>query len=773
MVLRRCICTVVFAVASLAAVAPAHAQWKRVTLPGKYDLGYYLDVFFLPGDARYGWASSLDGYAIRTTDEGLTWRGSDIGEVFFESIQFLNRFTGYTSGSNGIFKSTNGGATWFDVTPSRFFDFPDKGWGCYFISELEGFYFVGGCGSHVQQFFRTTNGGATWDVFLGFENNSGLSDGVVNSNGEGFAVSSGVIWRTVDRGRTWRVYARTPRPAWTEEFTRLGNSFLFPISGSTCDGEPRNVGSLMFSSDDARTWRVFETGAAMFGTFLLDERRGWGVGDNGACYYTDDAGSNWQLRNCGLEGVSLDDIWFVNDTLAWIAGSGMFKSNFNAIPRLVAIEAPDTVYICEGETAPLTATDGLRDYVWNTGERVRAVSDKSFGTYIVTAKDPETCVVSADTVVVAERPTRQPEVQSVGGITTLCEGDTLQLFVSNGPFVAYAWNTGDTTNFVRVTTSGRYAVRTLDTSGCWKRSAEFVVTFVALPDAEITLSGPTTFCLDDSVVVGTKHQHSRYLWSTGETTPTIKVTEQGTYSVVVANEFGCIDTSLTVTVTVIRTRNKIDLASLQRPFTVYSHDVGDRACADIFIRNRSVDEPLVIARPYLVGNVTFGIPSSQLPIVIPPSSTGTLTLCCAAIDTGMVYDTLYLADTCSPSIIPVASRGLPYSLESSSRCNVATMSTIIRAGHAYAISAPFPNPSTQDARIVVETPRSVSAPIAQLVDGMFRQVSQGHVSEKELFADRTVWTITIPTQYLATGMYTIVLTDRTALRHAVQLQVIR
>ncbi|MBU3741909.1 MAG: hypothetical protein FGM24_06440, partial [Candidatus Kapabacteria bacterium] len=369
----------------------ASAQWRRLSLPGRYADGYYLDVSFLSGDPRFGWACSMEGYALRTSDGGRTWLGTDIGDVFFEHIQFLNRFVGYTSGSNGIFKSTNGGMSWFDVTPRRFFQFPDKGWGCYFLNENEGFWFVGGCGSNIQAFYRTLDGGMSWDVFLAFENNSGLTDGVINDAGEGYAISSGLLWQTLDRGQTWRPISRLPVNAWTEEYTRVGSSLLLPTSGATCDGEPRGIGSLMFTQDDGTSWNVFQTNAAMFGSFLLDERRGWGVGDAGACYYTDDGGRNWELRDCGIEGVSLDDIYFVNDTLGFIAGDGMFVSNFSALSQDVVISGGDTIAICKNDSVRLDVNEGLRDYRWNTGNRTRTIYVNQPGTYTVRAIDPQTC----------------------------------------------------------------------------------------------------------------------------------------------------------------------------------------------------------------------------------------------------------------------------------------------------------------------------------------------------------------------------------------------
>ncbi len=58
--------------------------------------------------------------------------------------------------------------------------------------------------------------------------------------------------------------------------------------------------------------------------------------------------------------------------------------------------------------------------------------------------------------------------------------------------------------------------------------------------AELTAAGPTTFCEGGSVVL-TASGGTSYLWSNGETTPSITVTGAGTYSVTVSNAAGCSD----------------------------------------------------------------------------------------------------------------------------------------------------------------------------------------------------------------------------------------
>lgn len=306
-----------------ASVGSIAQQWHRVTtIPAPYASNYWLDVFFLPSDPRYGWVCGFNGMVIRTTDGGRTWQGTQIpGANQLESIHFVTSLIGYTSGPDGIWRSTDGGISWTTVTPDSALTL----WGCYFLSPSTGVVIGGGCGNTPQRFFRTTDGGATWSVFTANEPNSGLTDAILYLDGTGFAVSSGRLWRTTDSGQTWAVISTTGSAVWQEEITRVGSSFLLPFAGIACSGQG-NAGGMRFSTDGGATWREVSTGKPMFGAFLMSPTTGWACGYNGAVYYTTDGGQTWQLRNCGIDTMlHLDDIWFVNDTLGWVVGQGVWR----------------------------------------------------------------------------------------------------------------------------------------------------------------------------------------------------------------------------------------------------------------------------------------------------------------------------------------------------------------------------------------------------------------------------------------------------------------
>src|SRR3954454_3777890 len=65
------------------------------------------------------------------------------------------------------------------------------------------------------------------------------------------------------------------------------------------------------------------------------------------------------------------------------------------------------------------------------------------------------------------------------------------------------------------------------------------VTATTLPLATITPSGPTTFCQGGSVSLDAGAGFASYLWSNGDTTRTIGVTTNGTFTVRVTGAGGC------------------------------------------------------------------------------------------------------------------------------------------------------------------------------------------------------------------------------------------
>ncbi len=327
--------------------------WEKVTnIPAGFNKTHYLDVFFLP-DGIHGWICGFNGHVLRTTDGGNNWLASIVpGSYHLESIHFPTATTGYTSGVEGIWKSTNGGAAWTDITPDPALQY----WGCYFVNENTGMVVGGGCTvPYTQYFCRTTNGGATWSMRTYTVPYSGMTDLILYSEtGLGYATSSGYIWETDNGGLDWAIFESTGMDVWQEEISNVGTSFLVPYAGTSCSGGEAAGGMHFY---DGSRWRTYSTGVVMYGAFMIDEETGWACGDRNAVYYTEDAGRTWELKNCGIQGAHLDDVWFIDANKGWLAGTSIYRMT----PEKISVSDTEldfgTVCLPFSDTANITAVN--------------------------------------------------------------------------------------------------------------------------------------------------------------------------------------------------------------------------------------------------------------------------------------------------------------------------------------------------------------------------------------------------------------------------------
>ncbi len=169
------------------------------------------------------------------------------------------------------------------------------------------------------------------------------------------------------------------------------------------------------------------------------------------------------------------------------------------------------------------------------------------GTYDLTVSETNTygcTVLNRVSVTVNELPTAMIEVS---GPTTFCQGGDVTLTAPIG-FASYVWSTGETARSIVVRTTGQYWVKVTDANGCSNNSDTVTVNVFPNSLPIITVSGPTTFCEGGSVTLTAPAGFDAYLWSTGETTQSITVSETGSYTVTVADNNGCTGTSTEVDV---------------------------------------------------------------------------------------------------------------------------------------------------------------------------------------------------------------------------------
>ncbi|HET7152245.1 MAG TPA: YCF48-related protein, partial [Candidatus Kapabacteria bacterium] len=202
--------------------------------------------------------------AYRSVDSGKTFQPASLPpDSLLTAIDFVDSLYGWALGSfNGIWKTTDGGATWVSQRKELPFD-PNNSGGIFFgESMIDSSY--GWAGENV--FLRTTNGGTTWDTIptpsnLQLEVILGMQ---FVTRTHGFIYGEGLTDETTDGGASWN---------------------------NLTDGGP----GLHFR-DSLFGWRY------------------WNV--------TTDGGKTWISRSCAtdLSGNWNTVAWWADTTEGWIAG---------------------------------------------------------------------------------------------------------------------------------------------------------------------------------------------------------------------------------------------------------------------------------------------------------------------------------------------------------------------------------------------------------------------------------------------------------------------
>ena len=125
------------------------------------------------------------------------------------------------------------------------------------------------------------------------------------------------------------------------------------------------------------------------------------------------------------------------------------------------------------------------------------------------------------TVVIGQTP-----VVNLGPNRITCEGLPIKLDAGN-PGLKYKWSTGDSTQTIKVDSTGTYWVRVYD-SAC-SVSDTVKLTFNKL--GNFSLGHDTSVCGAGKLTLTENLPGAKYIWSTGETDSSITVTKTGYYSV--------------------------------------------------------------------------------------------------------------------------------------------------------------------------------------------------------------------------------------------------
>jgi gliding motility-associated-like protein len=203
------------------------------------------------------------------------------------------------------------------------------------------------------------------------------------------------------------------------------------------------------------------------------------------------------------------------------------------------IDLPPIAAFCEGDTVRLSANSAnASSFAWSTGDSGGELSISQSGTYAVTATNDFGCQATDSLEVNAfERPSA-----NAPPYLSDCAGTTLTFSAAAG-FEDYQWNTGAHSEGISASQSGLYIVTVTDSNGC--RSTDTTEVFLQ-PPPNPGLSNAQNICLGNTTQLEVSGQWASIEWTTGATTPSIEVSEEGAYGVIVRDSLGCVGQAVTV-----------------------------------------------------------------------------------------------------------------------------------------------------------------------------------------------------------------------------------
>ena len=242
----------------------------------------------------------------------------------------------------------------------------------------------------------------------------------------------------------------------------------------------------------------------------------------------------------------------------------------NAAP-IPTVSANGPLVFCQGGNVVLTATDG-NGYTWSNGANTQSITVMASGNYSVAVDQGNGCTPSSNPTAVTVNPLPAINI-AAGSSATFCQGGSVTLTATSGN--SYLWSNGATTQSITVSTAGSYSVTVNQGNSCLNTSAATVVTVNALPVANISANGSTSFCEGGSVTL-TASAATSYAWSNGATTQSINLAASGNYSVTITNANGC---SAASTPTVVTVTPKPTISLSASPYTRLFPGIGTNLSA--------------------------------------------------------------------------------------------------------------------------------------------------------------------------------------------------
>ncbi|RYY21699.1 MAG: gliding motility-associated C-terminal domain-containing protein [Chitinophagaceae bacterium] len=184
------------------------------------------------------------------------------------------------------------------------------------------------------------------------------------------------------------------------------------------------------------------------------------------------------------------------------------------------------ISVCADSAVLLDATDlSIDTYRWQNNHHQPTLLVTRAGQYTVRATGYNGCFRD-DTIMVLHK---QVPYLSLGNDTVICDNRELR-YSFRQPATNYQWSNGSTGGSNVINRAGLYWLQS-SLNGCIYRDSIQVTTINA---PNVYLGNDTAICESDAILLDAGNDGERYLWNTGSSSSSLKVSRQGIYIVQVS-----------------------------------------------------------------------------------------------------------------------------------------------------------------------------------------------------------------------------------------------
>jgi gliding motility-associated-like protein len=182
--------------------------------------------------------------------------------------------------------------------------------------------------------------------------------------------------------------------------------------------------------------------------------------------------------------------------------------------------------VCFG-TYTIKAPDGWEQYKWNTGETSKEITVSKAGTYyVLTGNSGFSCPTGYGYIEVTDAAVKL----DLGRDTTLCPNDSFRLTIP-ATYNNILWTNGSSTRDTILKQGSSTVIKATDSRGC-STADTVLVMFKNLPAA--SFGTDTTLCNQQTLLLkmqplANSFYRGDYLWSTGGTDDSLRISSAGTY----------------------------------------------------------------------------------------------------------------------------------------------------------------------------------------------------------------------------------------------------